>query len=65
MNFKELTSRCTKHIATKGLNTIRYRHVTAETLTVRGAHEGKIQKFIERWRHPGLCWETFCSNHNV
>ena len=70
MNFKEITSRCTKHIATKGLNTIRNKHVlkynlTAEIITVRGAHDGKLEKFIKRWQHPGWCWEPFCSNHNV
>ena len=28
MHFKELTSHCTKHIATKGLSTIRNKHCT-------------------------------------
>ena len=53
MICKKLTSRCTKHIVTEGLNTVCDKHVlkykAAETLTNHGTHEGKIQKFIERW----------------
>ena len=53
MNFKELTSRCTKHIATKELNIIRKKRVlkyklTAEIKTVRGARKGKLETFIKR-----------------